>query len=377
MAITDDPDIVLATKRRFVDFLLGFDDVNGVGVGRKAVRGTTRFRPAITVFVSRKKPVRLLKIDQRLPRNLPAHDVTGTPIDGVEVALDVEEAGPFLLSQKNVAQKRPVVPGFSTSQFLKTVLGGFPGTVGAALVDLNSGLPANRRKKSTKYLGEGYAVPEKIGKAKEKFFLTCAHVVAPATETSRKLIVQPGQGDGGEAKDLVGKTDRWTLWPQFSVGLGKKAVEVSYTDAAAVKLDAGIGLTAKIQDIGLPTGIRVVQTADAVRRLPVQKSGRTTGLTKGRVISSFADVKIGLGGLIGAIVQPMLYRDQIIVEMKSAGGDSGALVLDNDRMAVGLLVGGGDKKTIVTPINRVLFDLNHPRLAKGTANRLFALATRD
>lgn len=376
MAITDDPDIVLATKRRFSDFLLDLDGVNAVGVGAKSKRGSRDIRPAIAVFVTRKLPIRRLLPDQRIPRTLPAHDPTGTPISDLEVATDVAEGGPFQLAQKNVTRQRPIVPGFSTSILEKKVLGGFPGTVGAALVDLNSGVPASRRTKSTQYLGEGYVVPEKVGKARERFFLTCAHVVAPSGDASKNLIVQPGQGDGGAARDIVGKPDRWTPWPQHIITLGGKTYQTTYTDAAAVKLDE-TRIKASIQDIGLPTGLRIVLAADATRRLPVQKSGRTTGLTKGTVSSSFADVKLGFGGFLGAFADPILYRDQIVADLASDGGDSGALVLDGDRLAVGLLVGGGDWKTIVTPINRVMFDLNHPRLARGTANRVFALAMQD
>jgi hypothetical protein len=48
------------------------------------------------------------------------------------------------------------------------------------------------------------------------------------------------------------------------------------------------------------------------------------------------------------------FRDQLIVTPFSQPGDSGSLVLDYERRAVGLLFSGSDNVSVVTPIAHVL-----------------------
>ena len=382
MAITDDSDIVLNTKRRFGGMLLGYEGANAVGIGPKPKRGSRAVRPAITVFVTRKLPLQLLTPLQRIPPTLPAYDLTGTPIFDLEVAIDVESGGPFTFMQKNVARKRPLIPGFSTSPLRNDLFGGGAGTIGAALIDLNSGLPAKRRQKSTTYLGDGYVVPERMTPRRTKFFLTCAHVVADVVPQNKQMIIQPGQRDGG-VLPAIGNPDRFTLLPQFEFKLNDQTYGLSNVDAAAVKLKPKVGIKVDIQDIGPPAGLRIILPRDVTNKVQAQKSGRTTGLTKGTITSAFADVKIGIGrGALAFLLPAILLRDQIIVRGNAGAmiesGDSGALALDDARMAFGLCVGGDDgRNMIVTSLNIALFELNHPRLSSGTANRLFVLPTRN
>ncbi len=48
------------------------------------------------------------------------------------------------------------------------------------------------------------------------------------------------------------------------------------------------------------------------------------------------------------------FSDQVVAEMDSQPGDSGALILDLNRKAVGLLFAGSDKLTVFNRISTVL-----------------------
>ncbi|MBW3593114.1 MAG: S1 family peptidase, partial [Actinobacteria bacterium] len=80
----------------------------------------------------------------------------------------------------------------------------------------------------------------------------------------------------------------------------------------------------------------------------VQKTGRTTNHTTGRITAINATVDVGFGG--GRIGR---FRDQIITTNMSAGGDSGSLVMTLDEVAVGLLFVGSSVATIANQIENV------------------------
>ena len=80
----------------------------------------------------------------------------------------------------------------------------------------------------------------------------------------------------------------------------------------------------------------------------VQKTGRTTNYTTGRITAINATVDVGYGG--GKVAR---FRDQIVTTNISAGGDSGSLVTTLDDVAVGLLFAGSSVATIVNQIENV------------------------
>jgi hypothetical protein len=80
----------------------------------------------------------------------------------------------------------------------------------------------------------------------------------------------------------------------------------------------------------------------------VQKTGRTTHYTVGRITAISATVDVGYGG--GRVAR---FRDQIVTTNMSAGGDSGSLVTTQDNVAVGLLFAGSSIATIVNQIENV------------------------
>ncbi len=101
-------------------------------------------------------------------------------------------------------------------------------------------------------------------------------------------------------------------------------------------------ISPEISSIGIPKG-----TATGKVGLVVQKTGRTTDHTLGEIKDVSATVKVDYDG------KTALYRNQILTSAMSQGGDSGSLILDQKRRAVGLLFAGSELVTICNPIEDV------------------------
>lgn len=162
------------------------------------------------------------------------------------------------------------------------------------------------------------------------------------------VVVQPGPADGGSAPD-----DR----------VGTLAALVPLEAGVTQTVDAAVALLDDpTVDPEYPVG-RVTGAAVAVGGEAVGKSGRTTGVTTGRVTAiELDDVVVGYGDGLGAL----RFDDQIEVEATgegpfSRGGDSGSLVYREDGVALGLLFAGsetggtnGTGLTYCNPIGTVL-----------------------
>ncbi|WP_407319428.1 hypothetical protein UQW22_03340 [Isoptericola halotolerans] len=161
-------------------------------------------------------------------------------------------------------------------------------------------------------------------------------------------VLQPGPADGG--------TD-----PDDRVGTVAAVVPLARGERASV--DAALALLDDPQvDLDYPVG-RITTTAAAVPGDTVEKIGRTTGHTHGRVSAiEMDDVLVGYGPELGVLA----FDGQVEVESTSTGpfsrgGDSGSLVYRSDGVALGLLFAGsetggtgGTGLTYVNPIDTVL-----------------------
>lgn len=182
------------------------------------------------------------------------------------------------------------------------------------------------------------------------FALSNNHVFA-ASNGGRKgdNFLQPGVADGGrDPDDALG-----TLYDfeplQFCGGIA----------CPLNKMDAAVALTTA-EDLGTETpedgyGSPRSETFEATLGMNVQKYGRTTGHTVGRVtgINATIDVNYRTG--------TARFEGQIVVSGDgfSTGGDSGSLIVSKgllaaDRRPVGLLFAGSASSTIANPIDLVL-----------------------
>lgn len=84
----------------------------------------------------------------------------------------------------------------------------------------------------------------------------------------------------------------------------------------------------------------------------VVKSGRTTGIMRGRIVGVGASTYVGYDQGTARFVNQLITRGDN--GDMSRPGDSGSLVLDDELRPLGLLFAGGGGTTIVNPIDRVI-----------------------
>lgn len=315
-----------AIQARHQERLLALDGVTGLGIGWSGSGA-----PVLKLYVT--------------PLSSPlaelAAEIAGLPIE-------VVEAGPFFAGPDPVTVgpgplpagartaagtaaagadpvvrtdrfDRPVPMGISTGHFNATA-----GTIGAVATD-----------------GE------------RRFALSNWHVFVPGGEGRiGDALLQPGPVDGGVAPaDVIG-----TLWAFEPVALSPLAS--NRIDAALARSDDVLPRTPS-DGYGSPR----TRTLEARPGLPVQKYGRTTGLTRGSVESINTTINVTYGS---ADSRTARFTGQIVICCDfSAGGDSGSLIVAHDvdedgdpgaddRRPVGLLFAGDGTRTIANPIDLVL-----------------------
>ncbi len=311
---------------------LGFPNVVGVGLGYKK-RGEREGPELAVVFLVRKKlPVAALEKEEILPRR-----VGRVPTDVIEVG-EVRFLG-------RTERLRPAPPGVSIGHFQVTA-----GTFGAVVRDRATG---------------GLLI------------LSNNHVLANTSDGSDGRaqkgdpILQPGAYDGGTEEDVIGFLERFVpihryvkdvdcalasfgvhaanmvlrkLRPRYRLRLEQRGF-VNLVDCAVARpLDPGL-VTPEILEVGRVAGVRPPELG-----LAVKKSGRTSGLTTGRVVA----VRVALNVTMSHGADVVHFREQMLAELKSAPGDSGSLVLDLENRAVGLLFAGSQEYSVFNPIQPVL-----------------------
>ena len=304
-------------------------NVVGVAVGRKVTAGLETEETCIVVYVERKEDERRLRRRDLVPRAL----------DGVRT--DVVETGRFralelleTLEVSHTARLRPAPGGVSIAHERVTA-----GTLGILAKRLSG----------------------------EAVILSNNHVLANSNDARPgDRILQPGPYDGGRPEDAIadliefipiqfrerevnrfGRIIERALEPLLApIGLGVRRLPSGKTNAvdAAVARPLSPDLVAPdVLEIG-----RVAGTIEPGLGVRVKKSGRTTGLTRGRITALDASVEVDYGG------RSALFRDQVVSDIVSRGGDSGSLIVSEDNQAVGLLFAGGATTTILNPIGAVL-----------------------
>ncbi|NLJ33200.1 MAG: hypothetical protein GX349_01195 [Firmicutes bacterium] len=317
--------------------LFPLPNVVGMGIGYKKTAQKRTDELALVVYVSRKEKYRDLAPKEIIPRSID------------KVPTDVVEIGEVRLLKDRRSKMRPAQPGCSIGHGNITA-----GTFGALVKD---------------------------NKTQELLILSNNHVLANATdgEDGRAklgdMILQPGPYDGGSRDDAIGVLHRFVpintelqvpecavaklaervenrilslLRPDYQVQFLKTEAKGNLVDCALAKPLSPRLVNPEIMEIGGITGTGTMEPG-----MKVQKSGRTTGLTQGEVktIATSLRVQVALGTYA-------LFVDQAVSNIKSAGGDSGSLVLDGDNRAVGLLFAGSDRFTIINQISNVLRQLD-------------------
>ncbi|NLS44123.1 MAG: hypothetical protein GX969_00050 [Firmicutes bacterium] len=316
------------------------ENVVGVGRGYKVTSGIRSPSECIVVMVKEKLDEIRLKIKDRVP-----NEYRGVPTDVIEV-------GELRFLNRRQSYMRPARPGISCGHYKSTA-----GTFGATVWDTET---------------------------REPFILSNNHVLANATsgrDGRAQLgdpIVQPGIADGGTVEQhgiavlerfipiktdeeippcFVTKSIEAIMNKWLSTSKSKVRVEIitkqlrdtlNLVDAAIARPLNPDLISTDILGLGEIKGVR-----EPDLRLRVKKSGRTTGVTEGEIQIIDATVSVVYSG--GTTV---VFTDQVLTGKMAEGGDSGALLVDEDMNGVGLLFAGSAKVTIYNRITTVMEMLN-------------------
>ncbi|MFI0262051.1 hypothetical protein ACH4OW_23775 [Streptomyces sp. NPDC017056] len=338
-------------------------NVVGFGHGVKWTNGEPTGEEAVLVFVTQKVPESMLPERDLIPREMD----DGTPTDvlavghisaqaqqrmprgqgrspmGEEQALasdggrlgslsqpmleELSQLGSALEPQLLKRRMRPCPAGFSVGNVQVTA-----GTLGSVVYDFLPGAATNPP-------APGLGVPGKF------YILSNNHVLADSNRAPLgSSVLQPGKFDGGtDPADRIGTLDRFIsiqFAPQIPLTQHNNVV-----DAALAKIEFE-DATRQQYFSGAPRAWRR-KSSVAVGDL-VKKTGRTTNISFGRIVSTDATVDVNYGTAGTA-----RFKDQIMTTNISAGGDSGSLVTSLDNVAVGLLFAGSSTVTIVNHIETV------------------------
>lgn len=304
--------------------------VVATGVGLKRAAGQATATPCIVCSVAKK-----------LARShLGSRDCVPETLDGVPV--DVVETGPIRAFAARTDRQRPA-----------------PGGVSIGHRDITAGT-----------LG---CLVRKDGRL---FILSNNHVLANCNAAELgDPILQPGPLDGGGFPDdwianladfvpiaflgapagcrlarrgtqllnsLLGR-----MGSNLRLRMLRESAITNLVDAAIARPRRDDEVSEDILEIGA-----LIDIASAELGMEIQKSGRTTELTRGRIEQ--VDVTVDVQYDAGRMAR---FSDQLMAGRMSQGGDSGSGVLDAHARLVGLLFAGSDNTTVINRVEHVFSGL--------------------
>jgi len=298
-------------------------NVTGVGIGPKLTGGQPSGPDCVRLYVERKVPLTALSGENLLPTQ-----IAGVPTDVIESGRFVGGAPPLTLEAMPRAATsappgpvrtriRPVQPGCSVGfQFTGSEAGVvMAGTMGAIVM-----------------------------KGDRRFILSNNHVLA--NENLLPIgspIFQPGLLDGGDpAADQVAALSQFVRLDPSNPNLVDCAI--------AALLDSRLASPEFLPNVGK---LKQSAVSPPALHMAVEKVGRTTGFTTGKIFDVQASVKVHYSMGI------LTFDDQVLVQGDSgtfsAAGDSGSVIVDSlQRQASALLFAGSPAFTIGNKLANVL-----------------------
>jgi hypothetical protein len=314
--------------------LMNRPNVIATGIGYKVTGGKRTDRLSIVCSVVKKVSAASLRATDLVPQ-----EVEGVPTD-------VVATGPVSVFQDRTGRERPAPGGISIAHERVSA-----GTLGCL-----------------------------VKKAGEIYILSNNHVIANSNDAEQgDAILQPGTADGGDPDEdaIAALSDFVPIYFEESGGgsggfcrtaevvtsvlnkvaslFGRRSRFSYYrTQQQSNRVDAAIArpindelVTPEILEIGEPGGI-----VEGNLGMDVMKSGRTTGLTTGTIQQIDVSVRVNFGP--GRVA---LFEDQLMAGDMSQPGDSGSVVLDDQKRMVGLLFAGGVGTTLINRIQNVVMEL--------------------
>ena len=318
---------------RYYKDLFYLEHVVGLGYGMKEKNGRKLDEEAIVVLVDKKVPEASLRSKDMIPQKMENYET------------DVIEIGDIQLLNMRTQRMRPAQPGISIGHYKISA-----GTMGALVIDKDTGEP---------------------------MILSNNHVLANITNGHdnrseiKDPILQPGTYDGGKKEsDVIGHLHRFipikrggdkptcqlaiaferlinlflhTLRPDYNLKLYKESYG-NLVDCALAKPVNNDVVSNNILGLGKIRGV-----VDPEVGMKIKKSGRTSGITKGKIKLTSTTIQVRMSPSEVAV-----FHDQFVTEPMSEPGDSGSLVVNEDNDAVGLLFAGSEKATVCNWIKYVL-----------------------
>src|SRR5437773_471930 len=185
------------------------------------------------------------------------------------------------------------------------------------------------------------------------------HVVAgeEAGQRNKDRIFQPGSGTDDPDQLAAILTDFVDIVPS-PVGATPQTGDAIFNDvdAGAAKVVDGVAFGQRylpFHSVPAPNSVASAKVGDRVFKI-----GRTTGLTRGSVVS--------VNNITGPVPYdpgPCWFRRTIVIEglngtMFSDHGDSGSAIVRENGEVIGLLFAGNGQQTFACPFDRVLQSLN-------------------
>lgn len=279
----------------------GFENIVGVGISEKLTGNRLTDQPCVTVYVVAKAPPESIDTAAFVPP-----DVNG-------VLTDVQEVGEFH-AQPHRGRYRPAPGGVSIGHYKITA-----GTLGCL-----------------------------VRRGKALYILSNNHVLANSNMGRiGDPILQPGPYDGGRVPaDVIAKLSQFV--PIHFGG------PVNHVDCAIAQTSPRL-----VTPLNKCFGRISASPVPCRRNLLVQKCGRTTQFTRGRIIDCNATVRVNYGPSGVALYQNQMIIVSLTSASFSAGGDSGSLIVSTQgKRPVGLLFAGSATHTIANPIGAVLSALH-------------------
>ena len=280
-----------------------FDDPNivGVGVSKKVTEGKELDSLCVCFYVVKK-----------LPPSKIAHRYLVPPViatqRGQATYTDVKAIGQIVPQIQPLVKQKPTESGFSVGHIKITA-----GTVGAI-----------------------------VKKGGKRYLLSNSHVLANSGKGKPgDKVVFPGPDDDGKVPE------NWVAVLSEAAPFTKGGAFVNEVDAALAEMREE-----KLADISynLPKTKKPLATILPERDMVVTKRGRTTGITRGRIIDTDFRFVLNYDG-VGQIG----FTRQVLCERYTDGGDSGSLVID---VATGKIVGlhfaGANGGSVFNPIQSVI-----------------------
>ena len=286
-------DSILYICRNSYKPLLDKSNVVGVGMGYRQINGFSTNQLSIHVLVKQKLPEDYLPRKQRIPNVYKGHKT-----DVVEIG-EITEAPTENLPKLLVARVRPLIGGYCI------MAGG-----------LSTGSMSCVVKKRTR---TGY----------DYFILGNNHVLSARNRLPiGSPIIQPSTDFGGDPiRDKVAELTKYIPTKDKT----RFRTPTNYVDCAIAKILDVSNISNSLALEGPIMGVASAGLGDAI-----SKVGMVTGLTNGIVksVGVTAEIKSADGQHVA------LYKGITRADIRNNGGDSGALVINPARYAVGLYFSG-------------------------------------